>query len=301
MKQIVLTIALAFILSSCSTSYYTYQEPVHVTGRVNIAVQPAWGPAGYDYALYYYFPDFDFYYDVERALFYYHKSGRWVSAKILPRNGRYPTDLYRYYKVVINSHNPWLNNRHHRTQYKQYKGKFNQPNLRDSHGGKDYRQDPRSNDPRRIPYQGVTPPRNNNSRPGSQPSYNRGENTRPGNNVGQRPGSSSRPNNNVGQRPGSSTRPGNNVGQRPGNSSRPNNNVGQRPGNSSRPGVGTPPSNNSSRPSSTRPNTSQGGSKGSNKSGSSSKQSTKSSSSSTKSSSSTTSSTGSRSTGSRGR
>ena len=283
MKQIVLTIALAFILSSCSTSYYTYQEPVHVTG----AVQPAWGPAGYDYALYYYFPDFDFYYDVERALFYYHKSSRWVSAKILPRNGRYPTDLYRYYKVVINSHNPWLNNRHHRTQYKQYKGKFNQPNLRDSHGGKDYRQDPRSNDPRRIPYQGVTPPRNNNSRPGSQPSYNRGENTRPGNNVGQRPGNSSRPNNNVGQRPGTS--------------SRPNNNVGPRPGNSSRPGVGTPPSNNSSRPSSTRPNTSQGGSKGSNKSGSSSKQSTKSSSSSTKSSSSTTSSTGSRSTGSRGR
>ena len=254
MKQIVLTIALALILSSCSTSYYTYQEPVHATGRVNIAVQPAWGPAGYDYALYYYFPDFDFYYDVERALFYYHKSGRWVSAKILPRNGRYPTDLYRYYKVVINSHNPWLNNRHHRTQYKQYKGKFNQPNRRDSHGGKDYRQDPRSNDPRRIPYQGVTPPRNNNSRPGTQPSYNRGENTRPGNNVGQRPG----------------------------NSSRPNNNVGQRPGNSSRPGVGTPPSNNSSRPSSTRPNTSQGGSKGSNKSGSSSKQSTKSSSSSTK-------------------
>lgn len=216
MKQIVLTIALAFILSSCSMGYYSYEQPVRVTGRVNIAVQPSWGPAGYDYAMYYYFPEFNFYYDVERALFYYQNYGRWVSAKVLPRNRHFPADLHRYYKVVINSHNPWQHNRQHKNQYKHFKGIYNQPNLRDSRMDNDYlhRNDPRTNDPRRIPNKGITPPRNNNTRPSTQPSYNRGEGSRP--NMGQRPNNNSKPS--VGTPPpNSSSRP---------NATRPNSSQG---------------------------------------------------------------------------
>lgn len=188
MKQIVLTFALAFILSSCSMGYYAYEAPVSISGRVNIAIQPSWGPAGYDYALFYYFPEFNFYYDVERAVFYYLNYGRWVSAKMLPRNRHFPADLHRYYKVVINNHNPWNYNRQHKNQYKHFKGVYNQPNLRDARGDMNYiyRNDPRTQPTRRIPHKSVTPPRNNSTQP-SAPTPNRSGKigNRPGGSTGQ--------------------------------------------------------------------------------------------------------------------
>ena len=124
---------MALTLSSCGLSYYTNNIPTPVSGSINISLQPSWGPAGYNYAMYYYFPEFNFYYDVERALFYYMNYGRWVSAKILPRGRHFPTDLHRFYKVVINYRNPWLYNKHHRSMYKKYKGIYTQPIIGNGH------------------------------------------------------------------------------------------------------------------------------------------------------------------------
>ena len=117
------------ILSSCSVGFYT--DTPHATTVVNLSMQPTWGPAGYNYAPYYYFPEFDFYYDVNKAIFYYLNRGRWIAAKHLPPH--YPKDLHRYYKVVLTQHNPWLHNSSHRSMYRKYKGVYNQPIIGDKH------------------------------------------------------------------------------------------------------------------------------------------------------------------------
>lgn len=203
-------VALAAALSSCSVGYYpTSNNNLHRSSFVNISIQPSWGPAGYDYAMYYYFPDFNFYYDVERALFYYPNYGRWVSARVLPAGRGFPTDLHRYYKVVINRHNPWNYNRQHRTRYKMYKGVRTQPTIVDIKGG---RTPQNSYSPRRIPTnqpQAAPPARNNNTQRGygqaTPPAYNRPQS---GANNAQRPaatGQGSRRNDQQSQ--GSTVRP----------------------------------------------------------------------------------------------
>lgn len=125
------TILLGLMLTSCSIGYY--DSGVLLATTANISVQPAWGPAGYDCAHYYYFPDYNFYYDVNRALFYYHHNSRWISAKHLPYGLGYPRDLYKYYKVVLNIRDPWNYNRRHRSEYKHFRGIHTQPVLRDRH------------------------------------------------------------------------------------------------------------------------------------------------------------------------
>lgn len=220
MKRSILAVAMAFMLSSCGIGYYSstlIDRPMPVSGSINISLQPSWGPAGYDYAMYYYFPDFDFYYDVERALFYYKNYGRWVSAKALPHGRHFPTDLHRYYKVVINQHNPWNYNRQHRNQYKHHKGVYNQPNLRDVRGDNDIirRNDPRTETPRRIHYQNSTPSRNNTTM-SPQGNPNRGQGNRGGQGNVSRPGNSNRNNSsgNVRQGSQSSSSKGNTSGNR---------------------------------------------------------------------------------------
>ena len=244
MKRLILAIVMAFTLTSCGTGYYSstivtsaaaYDYPTHVPGAINIPIQPSWGPAGYNYAMYYYFPEFNFYYDVERALFYYLSSGRWISAKVLPKGRHFPIDLHRYYKVVINERNPWNFNRQHKTKYKQYKGVYTQRNLRDVRHEKET--------PRRIqPPQHSTPPRNNNTMQGPQSTPNRGQGG-----VGQGPSNGRPPQGNVG-RPGGNTRPSGGSSQggnvKPGGSG----NSSARPGSSSQ-GTVRPGSSSSSRPS----------------------------------------------------
>ena len=211
MKRLLFMVALAAALSSCSVGYYpTSNNNLHRSSFVNISIQPSWGPAGYDYAMYYYFPDFNFYYDVERALFYYPNYGRWVSARVLPPGRGFPTDLHRYYKVVINRHNPWNYNRQHRTRYKVYKGVRTQPTIVDIKGGRP--QHNNSYAPRRIPTQqpqAAPPARNNNTQRGygqaTPPAYNRPQS---GANNAQRPaatGQGSRRNDQQSQ--GSTVRP----------------------------------------------------------------------------------------------
>ena len=65
------TILLGLMLASCSVGYYS-NNGMGLSTVANISVQPAWGPAGYDCANFYYFPEHNFYYDVNRALFYYY-------------------------------------------------------------------------------------------------------------------------------------------------------------------------------------------------------------------------------------
>lgn len=120
MKRIILLSAL-FI----SLSIFNNVSAQHISVNINIGSQPAWGPVGYDYARFYYFPDIDCYYDVNLSLFYFWDRGNWVSARYLPY-AYHNYNLYRTYKVVINDHNPWRYHHNHRKMYAKYRGNHSQ-------------------------------------------------------------------------------------------------------------------------------------------------------------------------------
>jgi len=97
---------------------------VHVS--INIDIQPAWGPSGYDYAEYYYIPEIDIYYDVINRLFWYNEAGRWLSNYYLPVAYSF-YDFYSLYKVVINNVlNPWRFNHRHHSLYARYRYNYSQ-------------------------------------------------------------------------------------------------------------------------------------------------------------------------------
>lgn len=146
------------MLASCSVGYYS---DTRVITTANISLQPAWGPAGYDCAHYYYFPDYNFYYDVDNALFYYLSGSRWVSARQLPYALGYPRDLYKFYKVVLNIHNPWNYNRTHRREYKHFCGMHNQPVLRDTRPNRPPQNGYRPQQSNRPPQNGYKPQQSN--------------------------------------------------------------------------------------------------------------------------------------------
>lgn len=150
MKRMIAMLAMALGLASCSVMMQGSGDGITVGAAVNISAQPPWGPAGYECAPYYYFPDFNIYYDVNRALFYYLERGRWISVRVLPPHAG-PRDLYRYYKVVLDIRDPWRYNRTHRTKYKKYRGIHTQPVLRDTPGYK-YRPRPTPPPPAQTPY-----------------------------------------------------------------------------------------------------------------------------------------------------
>lgn len=127
MKKFLFIIALFISVSS----FYNTIEAQNISVNINIGRQPAWGPVGYDYASYYYFPDIDCYYDVNVGMFYYMNRGRWVSARYLPYAYR-NYDLYGLYKVVLNVNEPWRYHRNHYRDYSRYRGYHNQIVIRDS-------------------------------------------------------------------------------------------------------------------------------------------------------------------------
>lgn len=118
MKRLLIILGLGLTIGMAKVN--TVEAQV-VNVYVNIDLQPAWGPAGYNYAAFYFFPALNIYYDVNHALFYYLSGRRWISSYYLPiRYQRY--DFYTMYKVVINDyHNPWLYNRAHRRSYASYR------------------------------------------------------------------------------------------------------------------------------------------------------------------------------------
>lgn len=129
MKKIILitTILFAIVVSAEKT-----EAQVRVGVNINIGSQPVWGPAGYNYAEYYYLPDIDVYYYVPRHQFVYLSDGRWIfSAYLPPRYRGY--DLYSGYKVVLNEPRPYLHDYRYRERYAPYRGRRDQVVIRDSH------------------------------------------------------------------------------------------------------------------------------------------------------------------------
>lgn len=110
-------------------SGFTASAQVNVS--INIGVQPAWGPVGYDYVQYYYLPDADAYYDVNRRVFVYFDGRGWVHGGYLP--GRYRNiDLYHVHKVVINDRDPWMRHKNYHQRYYSYRGRRDQVIIRDA-------------------------------------------------------------------------------------------------------------------------------------------------------------------------
>lgn len=171
---------LAFALFIGVTSFYNTAEAQNINISINIGRQPAWGPVGYDYVGYYYFPDIDCYYDVNVGLFYYFDRGRWISARYLPYGYR-NYDLYGLYKVVLNVREPWRYHHIHYRDYARYRGHRNQIVIRDS---RDFRyRDSRNN---RVAWYSDNRKDNkyNSGRPNSNYNSNRKDNNyRPDNNY----------------------------------------------------------------------------------------------------------------------
>ena len=116
MKKYILLFALA--LSGAMLNMANAQVNVHV----NIGSQPVWGPSGYDYAEYYYFPDMDIYYHIPDREFIYFDRGNWISAYSLPPYYN-NFDLYNSYKVVINEPQPFMRNDYWHSRYASYGGR----------------------------------------------------------------------------------------------------------------------------------------------------------------------------------
>jgi len=128
MKKIIFTVIIAI---SC-LSLKVADAQISVGIGLNIGNQPDWGPTGYDHASYYYMPDIGAYYDVNAHQYIYLDNNIWVHRGFLPpRYSNY--DLYGGYKVVINDRNPWLRDHEYRGRYASFRGRHDQPMIRNSH------------------------------------------------------------------------------------------------------------------------------------------------------------------------
>ena len=88
--------------------------------RVNIGVQPIWGPVGFEYVEYYYIPEIDVYYHVPSGEFIYYKNGRWINRRYLPAKYR-NFDFFRTRVVVINERRPFLRHYEIKRRYANYR------------------------------------------------------------------------------------------------------------------------------------------------------------------------------------
>src|ERR1035437_616432 len=129
MRYLFVLLASLFLLGTSATLY------AQISVNFNIGVQPIWGPTGYDYAEYYYFPDIDCYYYVPQHRFYYFEGGNWIYGSSLPSRYGY-FNLYNSYKVVVNERDPWQHNDTYRQKYASYKGRHDQQPIRDSRDSK---------------------------------------------------------------------------------------------------------------------------------------------------------------------
>jgi hypothetical protein len=105
--------------------------------KVNIVLQPLWGPVHYDYVEYYYLPEAEIYYYVPFQKFVYLSNGVWLMSSALP--AVYHINLFTTYKVVINRSRPYLQHPVYLKKYRPYRtyvGK--QVIIRDSRDAKYY-------------------------------------------------------------------------------------------------------------------------------------------------------------------
>ncbi|GAB3013059.1 hypothetical protein GCM10027051_15370 [Niabella terrae] len=128
MKKIIIAASLLLFMGWAGTQEIAAQR---TSSRNNIGVQPGWGPTGYEYASFYYFPDYNIYYDIAREQFIILNGRKWQYVKTLP--ARYQFSAYNSYKVVINDARPYRYNQQHQRQYASYKGQGKkQGMIRDS-------------------------------------------------------------------------------------------------------------------------------------------------------------------------
>lgn len=184
-------ILLAVLVVLGTTIFATEKVTAQVNVNINIGNQPAWGPVGYDYAQYYYIPEYNIYYDVMTNRYIYMNNRRWIHNAMLPPHLRH-INLFNTYKVVLNQHNPYRYNNRHMRDYGRYKNNRNQMVLRDNRRYQQHRphKQPRY-DQRRDHRHNQRPDRiAQNRRPNEhfrgRPQSNNG-NHRPAARVGQRP------------------------------------------------------------------------------------------------------------------
>lgn len=133
MKKVIAIISMLFV----ATTFINAPASAQVNVQVNIDSQPAWGPIGYDYVQFYYFPDYDFYYDIGKAQYIIFRDNVWIYVTTIP--SKYRFDPYNAYKVVVNQNKPYLYNKSHKKNYVQYKGQGSrQSMIRDSKDSKYY-------------------------------------------------------------------------------------------------------------------------------------------------------------------
>ena len=123
---IIAIIATTFLYTSA-----TAQKNACVWCGMNMELQPAWGPTGYEHVDNYYIPAIDAYYNVSQQLFTYRLQGNWVTTAGLP--ARYAGfNLYSAHKVVLNEDEPYLRNQINKTEFATVISQHNQPSIRDS-------------------------------------------------------------------------------------------------------------------------------------------------------------------------
>ena len=106
-----------------------------INAKFNLDTQPIWGPTGYDYVDYYYLPDIETYYNVEKNRYYYYEDGHWLYQSTLPQ--RFATyNIYNSYKVVVNEPRPWQNHKVNKEKYYSYRDRHDQKPIRDSRDSK---------------------------------------------------------------------------------------------------------------------------------------------------------------------
>jgi len=136
MKQSkIIFLVYALVLAGIAVSSINCWGSMSGSTSVNISDQPVWGPEGYDHAEYYYIPDIDSYYSVSEHQYIFRDGSRWIHGATLPStyNGY---DPYHSYKVVINEKEPYQNHDSHQAKYVTFKGKKDQPVIRESNNPK---------------------------------------------------------------------------------------------------------------------------------------------------------------------
>lgn len=122
MKKILLSL---LFVSTAVVFTNTSKAQVRVGVSINIGEQPEWGPAGYDYAEYYYMPDIEAYYSIPRHQFVYLSGNRWIFASSLPPIYSH-YNLYTGYKIVLRERDAYRHFNDHRVRYGKYRGRYNQ-------------------------------------------------------------------------------------------------------------------------------------------------------------------------------
>jgi len=126
MKKLILLVIL------CAVGLMSQPTFAQVSFRANIALQPLWGPTGYDHVEYYYLPDIEAYYYVPTHQFTYMEYGHWVTRAYLPARYR-NFDLYGARKIVINEPRPYMRHSLYRSRYLSARGYSRPMMIRDSH------------------------------------------------------------------------------------------------------------------------------------------------------------------------